>query len=128
MPTWDVIQGDCLDVMRGMDADSIDTIITDPPYGLGFMGKDWDSPGGVGDFPMRRSNPINTVNTGIGRQGGRQRGTADFQKRAAKDARSFQEWNEVWAAAALRVAKPGATMFAWYVFISIRGLHHWRTL
>lgn len=34
--------GDCLDVMRKMDADSIDAIVTDPPYGLAFMGKDWD--------------------------------------------------------------------------------------
>jgi hypothetical protein len=28
--------------MRGMDADSIDSIVTDPPYGLSFMGKGWD--------------------------------------------------------------------------------------
>jgi len=34
--------GDCLEVMAGMDTSSIDTIITDPPYGLSFMGKDWD--------------------------------------------------------------------------------------
>lgn len=37
-----VICGDCLDVMRGMDENSIDAIVTDPPYGLSFMGKDWD--------------------------------------------------------------------------------------
>ena len=34
--------GDCLDVMRGMAADSVDAIVTDPPYGLSFMGKNWD--------------------------------------------------------------------------------------
>lgn len=34
--------GDCLEVMRGIDADSIDSIVTDPPYGLSFMGKGWD--------------------------------------------------------------------------------------
>jgi hypothetical protein len=34
--------GDCLDVMRNMDPNSIDCIVTDPPYGLQFMGKDWD--------------------------------------------------------------------------------------
>ena len=34
--------GDALDVMRGMDAESVDAIVTDPPYGLSFMGKDWD--------------------------------------------------------------------------------------
>ena len=42
MADWQVITGDCLEVMRGMDADSVDTIITDPPYGLSFMGKEWD--------------------------------------------------------------------------------------
>jgi DNA modification methylase len=34
--------GDCLDVMATFDAESIDAIVTDPPYGLGFMGKTWD--------------------------------------------------------------------------------------
>jgi site-specific DNA-methyltransferase (adenine-specific) len=34
--------GDCLDVMKTLDAESIDAIVTDPPYGLSFMGKDWD--------------------------------------------------------------------------------------
>lgn len=39
----DVIHvGDCLEVMRGMEANSFDSIVTDPPYGLGFMGKEWD--------------------------------------------------------------------------------------
>jgi len=37
-----IYHGDCLDVMRGMEPDSIDAIVTDPPYGLSFMGKDWD--------------------------------------------------------------------------------------
>jgi site-specific DNA-methyltransferase (adenine-specific) len=34
--------GDCLEVMRGFGADSIDACVTDPPYGLSFMGKGWD--------------------------------------------------------------------------------------
>ncbi|WP_329839217.1 site-specific DNA-methyltransferase [Stenotrophomonas geniculata] len=34
--------GDCLEVMRGMADSSIDAIVTDPPYGLSFMGKRWD--------------------------------------------------------------------------------------
>jgi DNA modification methylase len=37
-----LIQGDCLEVMATLPADSVDTIITDPPYGLSFMGKEWD--------------------------------------------------------------------------------------
>jgi DNA modification methylase len=34
--------GDCLEGMKLIDNNSIDTIITDPPYGLSFMGKKWD--------------------------------------------------------------------------------------
>jgi DNA modification methylase len=38
-----IYQGDCLEVMKEIQDNSIDTIITDPPYGLSFMGKEWDS-------------------------------------------------------------------------------------
>ena len=37
--------GDCLEVMDKLEADSIDAIITDPPYELNFMGKGWDNAG-----------------------------------------------------------------------------------
>jgi site-specific DNA-methyltransferase (adenine-specific) len=37
-----IYQGDCLDVMASWPENFVDTIITDPPYGLSFMGKDWD--------------------------------------------------------------------------------------
>lgn len=36
-------QGDCIDVMRALPDNSVDSIVTDPPYGLGFMGKEWDA-------------------------------------------------------------------------------------
>ncbi len=35
-------QGNCLEVMITIPDNSIDIIITDPPYGLSFMGKKWD--------------------------------------------------------------------------------------
>ena len=38
----DLRLGDCLSVMAGLPENSVDTILTDPPYGLTFMGKDWD--------------------------------------------------------------------------------------
>jgi site-specific DNA-methyltransferase (adenine-specific) len=62
-----IIQGDCLDVLKGLPDNSVDSVVTDPPYGLskepdikevltkwldgeeydhghkGFMGKSWDS-------------------------------------------------------------------------------------
>ena len=31
--------GDCLDVLARLPAGSVDACVTDPPYGLGFMGK-----------------------------------------------------------------------------------------
>jgi DNA modification methylase len=34
--------GDCLDEMKKLDDNSVDSIVTDPPYGLSFMGKAWD--------------------------------------------------------------------------------------
>lgn len=37
-----LIYGDCLDAMRSMPDNSVDSIVTDPPYGLSFMGKKWD--------------------------------------------------------------------------------------
>jgi DNA modification methylase len=40
--TVELHNGDCLDVLRGMESASVDSIVTDPPYGLSFMGKRWD--------------------------------------------------------------------------------------
>jgi site-specific DNA-methyltransferase (adenine-specific) len=38
----DLKLGDCLDVLKTLDDESIDSIVTDPPYGLAFMAKRWD--------------------------------------------------------------------------------------
>ena len=40
--TTKVIHGDCIETMNQMEPESVDAIVTDPPYGLGFMGKKWD--------------------------------------------------------------------------------------
>lgn len=37
--------GDCIEQMRKLPDNSVDSIVTDPPYELGFMGKSWDSTG-----------------------------------------------------------------------------------
>jgi DNA modification methylase len=36
--------GDCLEVLRELPADSLDSVVTDPPAGIAFMGKGWDDP------------------------------------------------------------------------------------
>ena len=55
MPDVKLIHGDCLEILRGMDDNSVDAVITDPPYGIGissnpfrqkFAKDDWD------DLPM----------------------------------------------------------------------------
>jgi DNA modification methylase len=40
-----VFLGDCRDVLKTLPDNSVDSIVTDPPYELGFMGKKWDSSG-----------------------------------------------------------------------------------
>lgn len=40
-----IINADCIEAMRQMPENSVDSIVTDPPYELGFMGKSWDSTG-----------------------------------------------------------------------------------
>lgn len=42
---WHVEAGDCLTVLRALPDCSIDACVTDPPYGIGFMGHEWDQPG-----------------------------------------------------------------------------------
>jgi len=38
----DLRLGDCLDVLKTLPDNSVDSVVTDPPYGLSFMGKRWD--------------------------------------------------------------------------------------
>jgi DNA modification methylase len=42
---WKLLHGDCRDQLATIPDNSIDAIVTDPPYELGFMGKSWDASG-----------------------------------------------------------------------------------
>jgi SAM-dependent methyltransferase len=44
-----VHHGDCLDVLRTLPDCSVDSVVTDPPAGVAFMGKDWDTDKGGRD-------------------------------------------------------------------------------
>lgn len=37
-----ILEGDCIQKMKELESCSIDAIVTDPPYGIGFMNKKWD--------------------------------------------------------------------------------------
>lgn len=43
--------GDCVEVMGALESESVHSVVTDPPYELGFMGKAWDKVGGVASNP-----------------------------------------------------------------------------
>lgn len=47
-----VIQGDCIENLKEIPENSVDSIVTDPPYELGFMGKSWDNTGIANDKNM----------------------------------------------------------------------------
>jgi DNA modification methylase len=93
---------------------SVDAVVTDPPYGIAFMGKAWDQPG---EFGSQRKNGQPAVHA---REAGRDR--ASTGDTGAMDAgrydlsphamRNFQLWCEAWAAECLRVLKPGGHLLA----------------
>jgi len=43
--TYQILLGNNLDILPTLPDNSVDSIVTDPPYELGFMGKKWDSSG-----------------------------------------------------------------------------------
>ncbi|MCH8048933.1 site-specific DNA-methyltransferase, partial [Patescibacteria group bacterium] len=91
-----IYEGDCIEIMKGMEENSVDTVITDPPYGLEFMGKDWDK--------------FKRINTGGGIKGkvsgtGIKRNTVNYIAGS-----SFQEWMTIVGEEMLRVTKPGGTL------------------
>jgi len=91
--------GDCVEVMADMPENSVDAIVTDPPYGLEFMGKEWDKFGGrpVGD--------------GYEGNGGMKR-YFKGNKPVYEAGLSYQTWTTQWATQALRVLKPGGYLLA----------------
>ena len=40
-----ILHGDCIEKIRELPDNSVDSVVTDPPYELGFMGKSWDNTG-----------------------------------------------------------------------------------
>ena len=100
--------GDCLDVMRGMPDGCVDAVVCDPPYGIAFMGKDWD------DFGRQRPRKNRGGYNNAGILPGYGRGGTPEQRDlfARRSSAAFQLWATEWAAEALRVAKPGAHLLA----------------
>lgn len=127
--------GDCIEVMRTLPDASVDAVVTDPPYGLEFMGKEWDGANGfrrsLNEADAGRENVFGRTSqkaheykTGrpvvLGQisDGDKSRGPLPTGKGthsrgfADHDANAFQAWCQVWAAEALRILKPGGHMVA----------------
>jgi DNA modification methylase len=103
MSTVDLRHGDCIEVMRALPANSVDAVVTDPPYGLEFMGKEWDK---FTHSAARFRDPM---------ESDRRRGTTlprGSMPDAYRAGRPFQDWCELWAAECLRVLKPGGHLLA----------------
>ena len=102
-----VHQGDCVAVMAELADNSIDAVVTDPPYGLGFMGQKWDTYAGETGRRSPGSHKFDHV-------GGNHNpsNAADAARTRGAEARRFGEWCEAWAQECLRVLKPGGHMLA----------------
>ena len=85
--------GDCLEVLKSLDAASVDACVCDPPYGIGIMGQEWDK---------------------VRTQWGGERGQFANQSRPTtySDDKAYQGWCERWGVEVLRVLKPGAYIAA----------------
>ena len=99
--------GDCLDVLATLPDASIDAVVTDPPYGIGFMGKEWDS---GKSFVERKAAKRNTFD----HVGGNHNPTssADAARTRRVESARFGAWCEQWVAECLRVLKPGGHLLA----------------
>lgn len=89
----EIIHGDCLEVMRGMDSESVDAIITDPPYSSG------------GQFRGDRALDPNVKYV----QSGQQRQWTSFGG-DTRDQRGYLAWCVLWLSECRRVVRVGAPL------------------
>jgi DNA modification methylase len=101
-----VFQGDCIEVLKGLPENSVDSVVTDPPYGLEFMGKDWDA-------PWKKSEVVTVTDkktNGVFHDKGFKHGIRF--SRGQQEMVAFQLWATEWAVECLRVLKPGGHILA----------------
>lgn len=100
-----ILHGDCMERMKEFPDNYFDAIVTDPPYGWGFMGKAWDKPAIEKRRQEESSRPP--------RKDGKSRGQGDpalcagLYNQTLSGNHKFQDWTREWAKEAFRVLKPG---------------------
>ena len=105
-----LLKGDCIKKLKGLKANSVDSIVTDPPYGIGFMNKEWDSPKKHKELIEREQKRSEKRH-----KEGKSPAKGTFSKGVqpglaiggAKEGKWFEQWTELWAKEAYRVLKPG---------------------
>jgi site-specific DNA-methyltransferase (adenine-specific) len=107
-----LLAGDCLEILAALPESSVDSVVTDPPYGLQFMGREWDK-------LWRNGTEADTayVERTKGELTSRARNLPDY---SASKPEQMQEFHEAWARGALRVLRPGGHLVA---FSSTRTCH-----
>jgi DNA modification methylase len=111
----DLKLGDSLELLKGLEDNSIDSIVTDPPYGIGFMNKEWDNPTKHRELiereKKRSEERFKDGNSPV--KGGFSKGVQPgLPIGTAKEGRWFQEWCEEWGKECLRVLKPGGYLLS----------------
>jgi DNA modification methylase len=96
-----ILEGDCRVLMAAMPEASVSAIVCDPPYGIQFMGREWDSPGRMpGAFTLFHQSPE--------QRSTRSEGVRQMLGRMVE----YQAWSETWVREAFRVLKPGGHLLA----------------
>ena len=111
LASWRLLTGDCLDVLATLEPDSVDACVTDPPYGIGFTGREWDTftPESVAKLAdQKRGFDRREPNPNLRGRSEWLAGAKVQYDRSAAASLKFQAWTQQWAEAVWRVLKPGA--------------------
>ena len=102
----DLYAAESIERMGQLEPDSVDVIVTDPPYGIGFMGKEWDT---FNPELLEGQRARNTFMPSDDRR--RPPGGVPVRYDTTPNGnRKFQAFSEKWSTAALRPLKPGGLL------------------
>tara|TARA_X000000950_G_scaffold288672_1_gene406671 strand:- start:7414 stop:8094 length:681 start_codon:yes stop_codon:yes gene_type:complete len=111
--------GDCFEVLKELESNSVGSVICDPPYGLEFMGKSWDKLSRNLLNPTSEADIERLEEYGDSYQG-RISKLPDLSK-LGEYRNEVQEWHKGWVAEVYRVLKSGGVLKA---FSGTRTYHH----
>ena len=97
----DLRSGDCIQVLKEYEDNSIASIVCDPPYGLNFMNKSWDQP-----TEMLGVIAQDYESEGCEQRGAYQYGGSHTRGYFDNDNTKFRQWNEEWLREVFRILKP----------------------